>query len=54
MIKEGEKQGFTSGSTFVNPKNDFPHFENMFGYSTSELKKLYDEGKTTGGFVNVN
>ena len=54
VIKEGEKQGFTSGSTFVNPKNDFPHFENMFGYSTSELKKLYDEGKTTGGFVNVN
>ncbi len=52
-IKEGEKQGFTSGSTFDNPKNDFPHFENMFGNSTSDLKTLYDEGKTTGGYVNV-
>jgi hypothetical protein len=53
-IREGIRQGFTSGSTFTDPKNDFPHFENMFGKTITDIKKLYDEGNSTGGFVNVN
>jgi peptidoglycan L-alanyl-D-glutamate endopeptidase CwlK len=53
VVREGTAQGFTSGSTFTG-LNDYPHFENSFGNSTSTLKQRYDNGQTTGGFVNVH
>ena len=52
--KIGESLGFRWGKYFVKPLSERWHFDMGFGKSTAELKKQYDSGDVSNGYVNLN
>jgi hypothetical protein len=49
----GAQLGFDWGGNWEKFQ-DKPHFENTFGYSTADLAKKKEEGKTQNGYVNIH